>query len=209
MNSSTKFYNSAPVLSLLLARIFYSANWFNVASIFYLIATDFKQDISTLGLVTSSFILGVGLFQVPAGILAAKYSANRVAVFGILLASSCVFLTGLSDSIVQIAVLRFIVGVGMACFFGPSVVLISEYLGKRSEGLGIGLINSAHAIGGILGIFAWVGTSTAYRLEDKPCQRRSTGFGHRANTDHITITKKIQVEITGRGCSWTTRISSR
>ena len=54
MNSSTKFYNSAPVLSLLLARIFYSANWFNVASIFYLIATDFKQDISTLGLVTSS-----------------------------------------------------------------------------------------------------------------------------------------------------------
>ena len=142
--------------SLLLARIFYSANWFNVASIFYLIATDFKQDISTLGLVTSSFILGVGLFQVPAGILAAKYSANRVAVFGILLASSCVFLTGLSDSIVQIAVLRFIVGVGMACFFGPSVVLISEYLGKRSEGLGIGLINSAHAIGGILGIFAWV-----------------------------------------------------
>jgi MFS family permease len=156
MNSSTKFYNSAPVLSLLLARIFYSANWFNIASIFYLIAMDFKQDISTLGLVTSSFILGVGLFQVPAGILAAKYSANRVAVFGILLASFCVFLTGLSDSIVQIAVLRFIVGVGMACFFGPSVVLISEYLGKRSEGLGIGLINSAHAIGGILGIFAWV-----------------------------------------------------
>ena len=156
MNSSTKFYNSAPVLSLLLARILYSANWFNIASIFYLIAMDFKQDISTLGLVTSSFILGVGLFQVPAGILAAKYSANRVAVFGILLASFCVFLTGLSDSIVQIAVLRFIVGVGMACFFGPSVVLISEYLGKRSEGLGIGLINSAHAIGGILGIFAWV-----------------------------------------------------
>jgi MFS family permease len=156
MNSSTKFYNSPPVLSLLLARIFYSANWFNIASIFYLIAIDFKQDISTLGLVTSSFILGVGLFQVPAGILAAKYSANRIAVFGILLASSCVFLTGLSDSIVQIAVLRFIVGVGMACFFGPSVVLISEYLGKRSEGLGIGLINSAHAVGGILGIFAWV-----------------------------------------------------
>lgn len=156
MNSSTKFYNSAPVLSLLLARIFYSANWFNVASIFYLIALDFKQDISMLGLVTASFILGVGLFQVPAGILAAKYSANRVAVFGILLASSCALLTGLSGSILHIAILRFMVGVGMACFFGPSVVLISEYLGKRSEGLGIGLINSAHAVGGILGIFAWV-----------------------------------------------------
>jgi MFS family permease len=44
----------------------------------------------------------------------------------------------------------------MACFFGPSVILISKFLGRRSEGLGIGLINSAHAIGGILGIFTWV-----------------------------------------------------
>jgi MFS family permease len=34
--------------------------------------------------------------------------------------------------------------------------MISKYLGKRSEGLGIGLINSAHAIGGIIGIFGWV-----------------------------------------------------
>jgi MFS family permease len=56
----------------------------------------------------------------------------------------------------HIAALRFIVGVGMACFFGPSVILISNYLGRRSEGFGIGLINSAHAIGGILGVFAWV-----------------------------------------------------
>jgi MFS family permease len=109
-----------------------------------------------LGLVTSSFIVGVGLFQVPAGILAAKYGAGKIAVFGILLASFCALLTGISIDIPQIAILRFMVGIGMACFFGPSVILISEYLGKRSEGLGIGLINSAHAIGGIIGIFAWV-----------------------------------------------------
>jgi MFS family permease len=109
-----------------------------------------------LGLVTSSFIVGVGLFQVPAGILAAKYGASTIAMFGILLASFCALLTGISVNIPQIAILRFMVGVGMACFFGPSVILISRYLGKRSEGLGIGLINSAHAIGGIIGIFAWV-----------------------------------------------------
>jgi MFS family permease len=141
---------------LLLARIFYSANWFNIASIFYLIAYDLKQDISMLGLVTSSFIIGVGLFQVPAGIIAAKYGPDRLAIFGILLASFCALVTGLSGDILQIAVLRFIVGVGMACFFGPSVILISKFLGRRSEGLGIGLINSAHAIGGIVGIFGWV-----------------------------------------------------
>jgi MFS family permease len=119
-------------------------------------AADLKQNISMLGLVTSSFIVGVGLFQVPAGILAAKYGAGKIAVFGILLASFCALLTGLSVGITQLAILRFMAGIGMACFFGPSVILISKYLGKGSEGLGIGLINSAHAIGGIIGIFAWV-----------------------------------------------------
>ena len=166
MNSPQKIRFSTQVLSLLLARIFYSANWFNIASIFYLIAYDLKQDISMLGLVTSSFIIGVGLFQVPAGIIAAKYGPDKLAIFGILLASFCALVTGLSESILQIAVLRFIVGVGMACFFGPSVILITKFLGRKSEGLGIGLINSAHAIGGIVGIFGWVVLSqlTGWRI---------------------------------------------
>ena len=156
MISKKKNHNSFQIISLLLARVFYSANWFNIASIFFLIALDLKQDISMLGLVTASFIIGVGVFQVPAGILAAKYGASKTAVFGILIASFCALLTGISNDILQIAILRFVVGMGMACFFGPSVIMISTYLGKRSEGLGIGLINSAHAIGGIIGIFGWV-----------------------------------------------------
>ena len=156
MNLKRKNYRNAQVVSLLLARVFYSANWFNIAAIFFLIALDLEQDISRLGLVTASFIIGVGVFQVPAGILAAKYGANKIAVFGILLASFCALLTGVSNTILQIAILRFVVGMGMACFFGPSVILISQYLGRQYEGLGIGLINSAHAIGGIIGIFGWV-----------------------------------------------------
>src|SRR5918992_686713 len=156
MISKIKKYNSFQIVSLLLARVLYSANWFNIASIFFLIAADLRQDISMLGLVTASFIIGVGIFQVPAGILAAKYGASKIAVSGILIASFCVLLTGVSNDILQIAILRFIVGMGMACFFGPSVIMISQYLGKRSEGLGIGLINSAHAIGGIIGVFGWV-----------------------------------------------------
>jgi sugar phosphate permease len=44
----------------------------------------------------------------------------------------------------------------MAFFFGPSVILISSFLGKGSEGLGIGILNSAHSFGGIIGIFGWI-----------------------------------------------------
>ena len=53
-------------------------------------------------------------------------------------------------------VLRFVVGLGMALFFGSSVTLITRYLGRGLEGLGIALLNSAHSIGGIIGIFGWV-----------------------------------------------------
>lgn len=148
--------NRISVFSLIFARILYSINWFNIASIFYFIASDFKQDISMLGLITSSFLIGIGIFQIPAGILAAKYGPRKIAIYGILITSSAAFLSGLSTDLFHMIVLRFIVGLGMACFFGPSVILISKYLGKGSEGLGVGLLNSAHALGGIIGIFGWI-----------------------------------------------------
>lgn len=143
-------------LSLLLARIIYTINWFNIASIFYLIALDFREDIAMLGIISASFLIGVGLFQVPAGIIAAKYGLRNMAIYGIMIASTAALVTGLASGTMQITILRFLVGVGMACFFGPSVMLVSRYLGKESEGLGIGLLNSAHALGGIVGLFGWV-----------------------------------------------------
>lgn len=142
-------------LCLLLARVVYTINWFNIASIFYLIASDFGTNIAILGIISASFLIGVGLFQVPAGIIAAKIGARKIAIYGIMIASSAALVTGFAIDTAQIILLRFIVGVGMACFFGPSVILISRYLGKESEGLGIGLLNSSHALGGIVGLFGW------------------------------------------------------
>jgi len=142
-------------LCLLLARVVYTINWFNIASIFYLIASDFGTNIAILGIISASFLIGVGLFQVPAGIIAAKIGARKIAIYGIMIASSAALVTGLASDTAQIILLRFIVGIGMACFFGPSVILISRYLGKESEGLGIGLLNSSHALGGIVGLFGW------------------------------------------------------
>ncbi len=147
---------SAPVLSLIFARVLYAINWFNISSIFYLILIDFRQDVSMLGLVTASFLLGIGIFQVPAGILAAKYDPKKIAAFGIIMLSISSLLSGLATELFQIAVLRFLVGVGMAFFFGPSVILISAYLGKGSDGLGVGILNSAHSLGGIIGMFGWI-----------------------------------------------------
>ncbi|HEY7696405.1 MAG TPA: MFS transporter [Nitrososphaeraceae archaeon] len=148
--------NKTATLSLMLARVVYTINWFNMASVFYFVASDFKENIAMLGIISASFLVGVGLFQVPAGIIAAKYGPRKIAIYGIMIASTGALVTGLASNTSQITLLRFIIGLGMACFFGPSVILISKYLGKESEGLGIGLLNSAHALGGIIGLFGWV-----------------------------------------------------
>jgi MFS family permease len=147
---------SLPVLFLVFARILYAINWFNISSVFYLILVDLEQDISMLGIITASFLVGIGLFQVPAGILAAKFNPKKIALSGIMILSIASLLSGVTTELFQMAILRFLVGVGMAFFFGPSVILISSYLGKGSEGLGVGILNSAHSLGGIIGLFGWI-----------------------------------------------------
>ncbi len=155
----TSIIFSKVVFILLLARIQYTINWFNISSIFYFIALDFNLNINTLGLITTSFLIGVGLFQVPAGILVAKYGPTRLSIIGIFLSSGMALISGFSQDELQITLSRFVVGVGMAFFFGASVTLISNQLGKGNEGLGVGLLNSGHAIGALLGIFGWVALS--------------------------------------------------
>jgi MFS family permease len=143
-------------LSLIVARIVYGINWFNISAIFPLVAFEFNKDISLLGSMSAAFFIGVGIFQIPAGIFAAKFNPRISAVVGIIIASMAALLCGLVFSSSQLIWLRFIVGFGMAFFFSSAIILIAGY-GKRGfPGFSIGVMNSAHSIGGIIGIFAWI-----------------------------------------------------
>ena len=142
--------------SLIFARIVYGINWFNVAAIFPLVALAFNKDISLLGSVSAAFFMGIGLFQIPAGIFAAKYNARTSAIIGIIVSSTAALLCGAVSEASQLIWLRFTVGAGMAFFFSSAVILIAKY-GKRGfPGFSIGIMNSAHSMGGIIGIFAWI-----------------------------------------------------
>jgi MFS family permease len=142
--------------SLIIARIVYGINWFNISAIFPFIALEFNNDVSLLGSISAAFFLGIGLFQIPAGIFAAKYNSRTSAIVGITISSTAALLCGLVFSSSQLIWLRFIVGFGMAFFFSSAIILIARY-GKRGfPGFSIGLMNSAHSMGGIIGIFAWI-----------------------------------------------------
>lgn len=147
--------NHAAITSLVFGRVAYAINWLNVAAIFSLIASEMKQDVSGLGLVTAAFYIGIGLFQVPGGILAAKIGPRLTVIYGTTIASFFALLTGFAGNLAEIAVLRFFVGAGMALVFAPAVVLVTRFLRKGSEGLGVGIYNSAFSLGGVIGLSGW------------------------------------------------------
>src|SRR5215472_12604799 len=133
---------ASAVASLVVARIVYAINWLNVANIFYLMRANIGGGVNGLGILNSSFYLGVGMMQIPGGILAAKWGPKKTVTLGIFVSSIAVLGTSISTVLVEIAILRFVVGTGMAFVFSPSVVLMARFLGGRS-GAGAGVINSA------------------------------------------------------------------
>ena len=142
--------------SLILARVVYAVNWLNFGAIFYLMSTDVGAGVSGLGNVTSVFYLGLGLLQVPGGILAAKHGPKKIVVIGIFITSVAVLGTAASSTILELEVLRFAAGAGMAFVFAPGVVIVARLLRGGKSGMGVGLFNTAFEIGGILAIFGWV-----------------------------------------------------
>ena len=154
--------NRRAVASLWLARLVYAINWYNFAAIFTLVAQEMHQNVSGLGIAVGSFYLGVGLFQIPGGILAAKIGPKQTALYGTLLASVAAFLTSLAGAFSQLIVLRFLVGAGMAFVFPAAVILMARYFRERAEGFSVGLLNSAFYVGGAVGISAWAVLADAW-----------------------------------------------
>ena len=148
--------DGSAVSSLIIARIVYGINWFNVAAIFPFVALEFNKDVSLLGSVSAAFFIGIGLFQIPAGILAARYNPRTTAIVGITISSTAALLCGVITVASQLIWLRFMVGIGMAFFFSSAVILIAKYGRRGFPGFSIGLMNSAHSMGGIIGIFVWI-----------------------------------------------------
>jgi len=141
--------------ALIFGRIIYAINWFSIASLFASMATDLHQNVSGLGLITATFYIGVGFFQVPGGILAARVGPRMTAILGTLIASTGSLSIALATDLYQVALLRLLVGLGMALVFAPGITLISRTVGRGSEGFAVGLYNSAFYLGGVVGLFGW------------------------------------------------------
>src|SRR5438876_4504620 len=154
--------NQKAFAALIAGRILYAANYYNVAAVFGFIAAEFSGNVASLGLLSSGFLLGIGFFQVPGGILAAKLGPRRVAIYGTTVTSTASLLSGFAPNLTEMAILRFFVGLGMAFVFSPGVALITRIYRRGSEGFAVGIYNSTFWVGGVLGLAGWAAIAQAF-----------------------------------------------
>src|SRR5919108_1699084 len=105
---TTNVYNENRIAfsALVFATIVFAINTFDIVSIFYLIAAEFNEDVSLLGLISATLVLGIGLLQIPGGIMAAKYGPKNTAIVGMLVIMISSVFIGISADIYQIAIFR-------------------------------------------------------------------------------------------------------
>jgi MFS family permease len=142
--------------SVLTSRIIYTINWFNISPALILISNDLGLDKLALGVLSASFLLGAGIFQIPAGMASASWGPKNTSQLGMLVLSLGGVGEGLSANFPSLLVSRFLVGVGAALFFSPAIGILTPLFKPEEEGLVLGLYNSCFNIGGGIGLFVWV-----------------------------------------------------
>lgn len=145
--------------SVLTSRVIYTINWFNVAPLLGatgLIALELHIDLPSQGFLTASFLAGAGIFQIPAGIVSARWGTKNTSQLGMLILSLSGIGEGLSPNFATLFVARFLLGIGAALFFAPAIGILTPLFKEEEEGFVLGLYNSCFNIGGAIGLFGWV-----------------------------------------------------
>lgn len=107
------------------------------------------------GMVVASMLLGVGSGGVLAGILADYIGRKRTMMLTILVYSICTGLTGLVQSWPQLALFRFLAGVGMGGEWATGTTLMAESWPTRARAKGLGIMQSAFGWGALTASCVW------------------------------------------------------
>lgn len=141
--------------SIILSRAIYAINWYNVSPLFIFISSSLAISLSDLGLVPAFFLLGAGIFQIPAGIISSYIGPKKTAMLGMYILSIFTVLSGLAWNFYSLLLFRFIVGAGAAFYFSPAISILKNLFTQRRVGLAMGFYNAAFNLGAGIPIILW------------------------------------------------------
>jgi len=108
---------------------------------------DLGMTKGTAGLLNSLTLLASGIGGVAFGFIADRVGRKRALMLSILTYSVCSFASGLSTSVVTLAVFRFILGLGMGGEWNTGATLVAETWPTELRAKAISIVQSSWAIG--------------------------------------------------------------
>src|SRR5580765_1105514 len=111
------------------------------------IMRDLGMSKSTAGLLNSLTLLASGIGGVAFGFIADRLGRKRALMLSILTYSVCSFASGLSTSVLKLAVFRFILGLGMGGEWNTGATLVAETWPTELRAKAISVVQSSWAIG--------------------------------------------------------------
>jgi len=146
---------------LVLCFITVALDGFDTAIIGF-IASDLVQEWgvekSALGPVMSAALVGLAFGALTAGPMADRIGRKKVLVLSILVFGGFSLLTAFASSLNQLALLRFLTGLGLGAAMPNAATLMSEYAPERKRALLVNLMFVGFPIGSSMGGFisAWL-----------------------------------------------------
>src|SRR5580704_14211632 len=108
---------------------------------------DLGMSKGTAGLLNSLTLLASGIGGVGFGFIADRLGRKRALMLSILTYSVCSFASGLSTSVLMLAVFRFILGLGMGGEWNTGATLVAETWPTELRAKAISIVQSSWAIG--------------------------------------------------------------
>ncbi len=108
---------------------------------------DLGMSKGTAGLLNSLTLLASGIGGVGFGFIADRVGRKRALMLSILTYSVCSFASGLSTSVLMLAVFRFVLGLGMGGEWNTGATLVAETWPTELRAKAISVVQSSWAIG--------------------------------------------------------------
>jgi MFS transporter, ACDE family, multidrug resistance protein len=140
------------LVTLFLARAVYAFNWYNIGAVLPLVGKGLAIGPAELGIVLAAFLVGAGIFQLPAGFAARRWGNRPVSVGALAAMAAFTLASAASPNWIVLAATRFGAGAGAAFFFAPALGLATAYFPAGSRGPVIGLYNSGFSLGAGVGL---------------------------------------------------------
>jgi len=151
----------------------YAAGYFlsyGLRSVNAVIAPELMRELGItaagLGLLTSAYFLGFGLFQLPLGLLLDRFGPRRVEAALLIVAAAGCVLFGIGTTLVTLAVARALIGLGVSACLMASFKAFSQWLpAERLPSLtatimvagGLGALSASIPVEAALPLLGWRG----------------------------------------------------